>query len=457
MDIKIKILICSCLLCLSGCKKYLDMKPDKSQVIPMTLQDCQSLLNHADLIAGSYPVEGEIANTDFYLLPTVYNALQPIFREPYIWKVDAQINSAAWIQPYNKILIANQILEVINKISPTADEVVQWKQVKGSALLLRSTTYLHLTTLFTQPYEAARAGGDLGIPLKLSPSISEEVSRGNLQQTYDRILMDLNESLTLLSDQIPFNPATRSVAMPVKTTAFAVLARVHLMMGHFQEAYEFADASLRQYDVLQDYNIIDTNQTYSFSRFNSEVLYELSGNEVVPVVRGLVSNELYELYQEGDLRKKLFFRNVPNTNTFKFRGSYVPFELFCGYATNQNYLIRAECSARLGNIQAAMDDLHILKLNRWVKNDLSHPYTRPTASNVQEALDLVLLERRKELPFTTLRWVDLRRLNKNPETATTLSRSLNGQDYNLAPNDLRYTFLIPRDIIQRTSFPQNPR
>jgi hypothetical protein len=84
-------------------------------------------------------------------------------------------------------------------------------------------------------------------------------------------------------------------------------------------------------------------------------------------------------------------------------------------------------------------------------------FTPLTAATAEEALQIVLRERRKELVGRGLRWYDLRRLNKDPRFAQTLTRVVNGQTYILPPNDPRYTHLIPFEVIALTGMQQNQR
>jgi len=69
----------------------------------------------------------------------------------------------------------------------------------------------------------------------------------------------------------------------------------------------------------------------------------------------------------------------------------------------------------------------------------------------------ILVERRKELVLRNVRWFDLRRLNKDPRLAKTLLRKLNGQVYQLPPNDPRYTQYIPQSVIDLSGIEQNIR
>jgi len=84
-------------------------------------------------------------------------------------------------------------------------------------------------------------------------------------------------------------------------------------------------------------------------------------------------------------------------------------------------------------------------------------FTNLTAANADDALALIVKERRKELCFRNLRWSDLRRLNKDSRFQVTLTRNVNGQSYTLAPNSSRY--VLPLDPIETTSggLQQNPR
>ena len=101
-----------------------------------------------------------------------------------------------------------------------------------------------------------------------------------------------------------------------------------------------------------------------------------------------------------------------------------------------------------------MADLNSLLVKRWANGTFT-PYT---AVDAADALNQILTERRKELLYRGLRWTDLRRLNKSPATAITLTRTVNGQIYTLPPNDPRYLYAIPDNVMTSNSsgMKQNP-
>jgi hypothetical protein len=211
------------------------------------------------------------------------------------------------------------------------------------------------------------------------------------------------------------------------------------------------------YSTLIDYNTISKTSLTPFSRFNDEVIFHTTISGASPVLpsRAKINRNLYASYDANDLRKVIFFKAVAPEQ--KFSGNYNPVtstQFFNGLATDEIYLIRAECFARAGNITDAMADLNTLMKKRWV-NTVTYPII--TASSADEALIKVLTERRKELLFRGIRWSDLRRLNKDPRLQVTLSRTIAGITYTLPPNDLRYVLLIPKPVLDNTDLQQNPR
>ncbi|HEY0177744.1 MAG TPA: RagB/SusD family nutrient uptake outer membrane protein, partial [Pedobacter sp.] len=71
-------------------------------------------------------------------------------------------------------------------------------------------------------------------------------------------------------------------------------------------------------------------------------------------------------------------------------------------------------------------------------------------------LRIVLQERRKELIMRGIRWMDIKRLNKEGANIT-LTRKLNGNVYTLPANDLRFALPIPDDVIAFSGMKQNLR
>lgn len=447
-----RLLILFCTLGLFSCKKYLDQKPDLSRELPSTLQDVQAILDNLYLNTSG-PYCGELAADNVYFSYAAWNALTRLEdRQTYIWDPQAQAYQTNWSNPYVAVMYANQALQTLTAIRPaTAGEQVQWNTLEGSALFCRGFYFFLVAQVFAPAYDPSSAASDLGIPLRLTPDISAPTTRATVQKTYDQILSDLRQAAALLP------PAVVISSRPNKAAAYAALARTCLAMRDYTQAGLYADSCLQSGAQLLDFNQLNPNgRSDVIPVFNKEVLFDC----VTAVTASLLASNakadsvLYRSYDSNDLRKIAFFATNPDSS-HSFIGGYhgSPYNLFDGLATDEVYLTRAECAARNGNTASALADLNTLLQARWKRGTFT-PLTAPTADS---ALSLVLRERRKELCFRTLRWTDLRRLNKDPRFAVTLTRVLNGQAYTLPPGDLRYTFLIPQKILALANMPQNPR
>lgn len=442
----------------SSCKKYLEIKSDKKLTVPESLDDCEALLSSSSVMNWGYPSQGEASSDNFYLTSEAWNASSVIERNNYIWKADADVNPGIWGTNYTRVLNANQVLETLNKITPTAVEQTRWNIIKGRALFFRAFSFFNIAQIWAKPYDKSTANQDLGIPIRLTPNLTEITERGTVQQTYDRILQDLREAQDLLPAIQPVSILNKTV-QPVKAAAMAALARIYLSMGDYTSAGVSANDCLLQYNALIDYNSLNPNAPFPISRLNPEVIFQAQGGFFSMFNQALIDPELYRSYQTNDLRQIVLFQSKGN-DTYGFKGSYngtVNATPFVGIATDEIYLIRAECYARSGSFTAAMNDLNTLLRTRWANSLTAGPYINKTATNGDEALAQILLERRKELLFRGLRWTDLRRLNKENRFAVSLSRVVGNQIYTLPANDLRYVLLIPQDILKNTNIPQNPR
>lgn len=439
----------SMILFLASCKKFLDEKPDGKLATPATFNDLDGMLDLYSQLNARYPSAAEVCADNYYLTNADWAAVSEPHRNYYLWqKFDETLGE--WLPPFNNIFYANVILHHLPDISCTPGQVPLLPGLKGSALFLRAYYFYALSQLFAPAYDPATATTDLGLPLRLNPDVNERSVRSSVQQTYDQILSDLQQAVSLLPVQQPRKHR------PSKPAAYAMLARTFLVMREYQKAGLYADSCLQLYDSLINYNTLNASATIPFTQFNKEVIYDCrsAAPSALSQTRAKVDSSLYNSYTANDIRKTIFFRSNGN-GTYAFKGNYTGLNnasLFTGIAVDEIYLIRAEARARAGNITLAMQDLNKLLAARW----RTGTFIDFTAANANEALILILKERRKELLFRGLRWSDLRRLNKEQQFETTLTRLLNNQQYQLPPNSLRYTLQIDHTAIQQSGMQQNP-
>jgi hypothetical protein len=435
----------------SGCKKFLNEKPDARLDVPSSLTDFQALIDYYPAISNSEPCSGEMSGDNYYLFDADYQALaSAYFKRIYTWQNTGLFapGSNEWFTTYRPVFTANTILDNLYKVSISPVNQNDFNNVKGEALYIRGKAFLKIAGLWTSQYDGSTASSQLGIPIRLTSDFNQASVRSNLQETYNQVIADLIAAAHLL----PVTPL--QVLRPSKPAAYALLARAYLFMGSYMQAKLYADSCLQLFNTLIDYNNLNTKASYPLAKFNPEVIQESLMITSPPLnnVRARIDTDLYSSYAANDLRKTIFFKAGTN-GSHVFRGSYEgSVSLFGGIATDEVYLIRAECLAREGNTASAINDLNTLLITRF-KAGTFIPFV---AANSTAALALILTERRKELLMRGLRWNDLKRLN-NEGANITLIRTINGQTYTLLPNDLRYALPIPDDIIQLTGMAQNPR
>lgn len=451
-----------CIIAELSCNKdsLLNEKPISSIVVPSTLEDFQAIMDNSSQVS---PFSGEVSSDNYWCTTSFFQARGVVDQNAYIWASDVwqgNSNIDDWNKPYNQILIANTVLAGMEGITVNSQNQAKWNAVKGNALFTRAYSFWNLAQVFAPAYDIATAQSDLGIPLRLSPDLNTKTVRSSNQTTYDRILADLMEAKNLVNPTVNLSQNNR----PSKPVVMAMLARVYLSMRDYAKAGLYADSCLQLYNTLINYNTLPiSNVRYGpFPLNNAETIYSSSmtatGYSFMFAQLGAssqisVDTLLYRSYDPNDLRKIIYYyvfnttTNAINTNLGYNNAS----PLFTGLATDEVWLIRAECLARAGNISAALSDLNTLLKNRY-----KGTFIPLTTSSPSDALNKILIERRKELPFRGLRWADLRRLNKDGANIT-LTRIINGQTYTLPPNDPKYVLPIPSDVIGFTGIEQNKR
>ena len=447
----------------SSCDKennWLNVKQNKNDVVPSTLNDFQAILDNYYTMNESFPGIGLVGTDNYYLSDDNFNSTSQVDRNAYIWAKDIfqGQDSYDWQSAYTVIEYANIVLDGLKSISQTSENQNEYHNIEGSALFYQAYSYYSLAQDFCKPFDSLTANSDLGLPIRKTSDINIKSVRSTVMQTYQEMISDLNDAISLL-------PVTPKVIMrPSAVAARALLAKVYLSMGEYDDAEKYADSVLNEYNTLLDYNsnLVSPSSTFRFPPYpnNPEIIFYAYQNGFIETFPygaggiGYVDTTLYNSYDDNDLRKSLFYTSN-GTGQIQFAGTYTgSFYNFCGIATDEIYLIRAECLAREGNYEGAMADINTLLSNRY-KTGTFHPLT---AGNADEALRIVLSERRKELPFRgQLRWEDLRRLNQEGRFQITLQRVIDGTTYTLPPNDPRYVYPIPDNEIQYSNIQQNPR
>jgi len=438
---------------LYGCSKdkFLDKKPDTRLVIPTTLTEMQALLDNQPVMKET-PELGELSSDNYYLLYSTWTGLTTKYQNAYTWAEDTykgQGKIPDYNNPYQQVFYANVVIDGLRNLKVDESAREDYNRVWGMALFIRAYAFYNLAQIFAPVYDGGTASKDNGIVLRLTSDVNAPSVRASVEDTYNRILSDLLMADSLMPESVPNSKLNR----PCRAAVQAMLARVYLSMSEYPQAGMYADNSLQLYDSLIEYRKYYVNGIAKpFIQLSPEVLYQSNLVSTSEVLVGggfktvcVVDTNLYNSYKTGDLRRFLYYRGSSSTSPHYLRYNYSGYPwCFSGLAVDEVMLIRAECAARAGNKNAALDDLNKLLSYRWVDQD-SMLYLPITATSREAALDSILLERRKELAFRGLRWTDLRRLNKENANIS-ITHGLNGQLYNLPTNSPNYVYDLPPDV-----------
>jgi len=441
------IIVCSVAFC--SCKKYLDAKPNRALQVPSSIADLQALLDDNDFMNGQDGISFDESSADnFYLTDDVYNQFDQPNRDTYIWNNKNYSNSPNdWFYLYNIINVANVVLDNIDNIPANDGNRAAWNNAKGSALFFRANAFLHGAFIFCKAFDESTASQDYGLALRLTSDFNQPSSRSSLLETYNKILEDLEVAAQLLPG-LPVH-----VVRPSKASAYALLARTFLSMRRYDSCLKYANLALRLKGDLVDFNTLSPTTSYPFKRYSIEDMFDDVSVQMNYYASSKyyarIDTTLYNSYDGNDLRKVIYFKR--EADGYSFKGSYARSIPFIGIATDEVYLMQAECHARLGDKDAALNALNTLLATRWIAGT----YVPFTATTAPDALAIILQERRKELLFRSLRWMDIKRLNKEG-AGIVLTRVIDGVTYKLPPNDNRYALALPADIIRMTGMPQNP-
>lgn len=432
----------------TGCKKLLDEKPVKGLQIPSTLQDFQALLDAYVLINRSDPSAGEMSADDYYLTDAALSSRTEEEKATYTWQNANIFTPGAndWASLYVVVYRANTVLENIGQVQRNASNQLEWDNIKGQAAYLRAKAFLQGVGIWSLAYDEATAASDLGMPLRLGTDFNQPSVRASVKETYLQIIEDLKLAASLL----PNTPL--HVVRPSKPAAYGLLARTYLHMRDYENALHYADLCLSLKSDLVDYNSISATPSYPMPQFNAEVIHDsyMSTPSILANTYARIPAELYAAYEANDLRKSLFFRNV-ETGVYGFRGSYVKSaQLFTGLAVDEMYLMRAECLARKGEIIKANNDLNMLLIKRYKTGT----FVTLNLTDQQSLLAKVLTERRKELLMRGLRWMDIKRLNKENYNIS-IGRNYNGTIFSLPAGAKRFALPIPEYVITASGMIQN--
>lgn len=458
MKAKFLIIILTTIL-VSGCDKFLDIVP-KDRFIPVTVEDYENILNNGTVVNfGDYFQD---LLTDDAFLPegepgNLFTKQQIHGRRIYTFNknvFDERANDFLWSEGYKRIFNFNT---VINSIMDATGKTEEYKKsVRAEALFGRALEHLQLVNTYAQHYDAATAATEPGVPIALIADINAKFVRNTVKEVYDQVISDLKTAV----EDLPLEPKITKFRAN-KPGAYALLSRVFLYMGDYEQALDYAEKALELKSELFDMNSYDVTVPGPFpyvpgaplgwtnipdGQHNPETL--VARHFLRPFGLGMdvcASPELSGLFTNDDRRWVLYYANGwPPAPPFNYFNRYqVKIFLRGDYYNNavglpEVYLNAAEAKARLNDLPGALALINELREHRitpaayvaFTADDFDH--------DAEQVLRFVLDERRRELAFMNLRHIDLKRLNKEQRFQKTITHTAEGVEYKLEPNSPNY-------------------
>ena len=416
-----------------SCKEYLDVKP-KGTVIPDTVEEYDLMLNEVPPMLSYIQIDDPDyeMNKEAWWLVTKENILK------YTWDEFRTLPDGEdqfWNSAYRQIYYCNEIITNIDKAALGEADEKGRMYIKGQAHAQRALIYFSLVNAYGKHYNTNSAL-DLGVPIITYNDIEQKRARATVKEVYDFIFSDLEIALdNCPEDHIYIR--TRATVLGIK----ALISKIYLYQADYKKALEYAQEVLEEYSFLYDYNDPSTHPKLESKYDNKETIWELPVLTMQQKTKSRIAEHLIALYDtDNDLRYQLeVTAPLPWDNYYARSGNIYRTG---GMSVPHLYLISAECKARLDDINGAMQDLNHLLSKRY---SLSKPVH--SASNKEEALNIIFEERRKELIYTANNFFDLKRYQAEGRSVSDFSRTYQGKTYTLESGSKRYVFDIPRGVI----------
>lgn len=419
----------------TGCKDFLTEEPPLEQSTEITLSTYEGL-NNATAGAYSRLASSGWYGGEFILLNELKTANGKKFvgssydtgrmNDWYNINYNANTTSSLFGNAYYVISQANNIIDNLTEDKGDAQDL---NNLRAECLFLRALSYFDLVRTYGQPYTRDN-GTSAGVPVVLHTDSDDQSPRSTVADVYSRIVSDLTEAESIIDPAYRRSGGTDAKAWASVDAIRALLSRVYLYMGQWQNAADYATLVIESgnYTLWSADALSSTEAGINpyMTDATSEVIFEICGlntNSYDPGLDGLwamtagsygdagCASDVRDLFEESDVRGGLFVHDPKNAgedvwHTSKYRGkgigSSVDYTNVMILRLSEMYLNRAEALVNGAAVQGctATADLQTIADARGAA---VQPATR----------DGVFTERWKELNWEGHLWFDLGRTGRD--------------------------------------------
>lgn len=429
MNNKILTLSAICLLLITllntGCEKLIAIDPPLNEVsstlafatdntAKSTLSGMFGLLSQSSTQNVNLTLYGSLQSDDLQYL-SVATANLELMNNTYTLR--STVSTDQWNNWYNIIYQANAIIAGLQSSTTVSATVKQ--QLTAQATFVRAYCYFNLVNTF----------GDVPLVLETDVTKTAFLAREATAKVYQQIIADLLASKANLPADYSFTAGDRIGVN--KFAATALLARIYLFVGQYQDAEtnasEVIASSLYKIVPAADMGtkVFIKNSTEciwqmtaplsSTNQYTAEAATFIPSTYTVARIQYKVRPDLISSFAATDLRLLRWINSVTvsgATYPIPFKYKYRSNTLAVAAGVNEQqvvlrlaeqYLIRAEARARIGsNLSGARDDMNVIR---------TRAQAAVSTTAVQAALlDEIALEYRKEyFCEQSFRWFNLKR------------------------------------------------
>tara|TARA_R110002020_G_scaffold159101_1_gene342728 strand:- start:3339 stop:4730 length:1392 start_codon:yes stop_codon:yes gene_type:complete len=415
-SIKYKFHLLLFLLLLCGCEDFLEVEEPLGQINSAEVFEDEATATAAvtslygklrDEVLLTGKAEGLGVLMGIYSDEMIYYGFggEPLdnFYQHQVFPDDLLIENL-WNVAYSLIYMCNGVLEGLANSTKLSEE--SKSQLQGETLFVRAFAYSYLVELF----------GDIPFPITTDYEVNNKLSKLPIPTIYENIISDLLEAKTLLGTTYISGERVRAN----KIVATALLARIYLYTEQWELAVAESNTLINNSVISLEPNIESEflkESTSAMLQFKpkfeggntEEASTYLFATGPPPFVS--LTPQLIESFEDGDLRRQLWVGEVTDgTETWFYPNKYklqtntgTSMEYSIVLRLAEQYLIRAEARAKLGQLTGALEDLNTIR-NRAGLMDSE-------ATTQNEILEAISLERYHEL-FSEFghRWFDIKRL-----------------------------------------------
>lgn len=424
----LKYSLAATILLLTGCQGFLTEEPIMQQSSELSLSDYDGIKNatfgaYAPLASvnwygASFVLDAEMRSGNGY---RDVNKNSGRYTVPYDLNYTTTSTPALWGTAYFVISSVNNVLDnLAGKAGSNGITQQDVDNLQAELLFLRALAHFDLVRTYAKQYTIDKTAP--GVPYVFKTDAAAKPSRDNVETVYNNIVKDLTDAEKLIAADYTREGVADPKSVVSKVAIQALLSRVYLYMGKWQDAADYATVVINTPGLSMWTADKFASSFKADAHTDGEVIFEVYGlksntydgywDAITWMTNPdgysdcAASNDLIDLYEDSDVRGDMFINNEDKAQNTFWTTKYSGKDKGTPDVTNvvvlrlsEMYLNRAEAIVRGATVAGvtAVADINAVRTNRG-------------ATVIASAgMNDVMKERRLEFAWEGHYWYDLAR------------------------------------------------